>query len=131
MVVFNFINFIKIDLYSFTNYNFKMIQTCYYHLIIYGQIVETDYFISDKCYLEEYEISKRILKIYIEQIRKNYIEDFKIEIFHFQIYDEKYTEVLEVLETEIKIIRDNLNKTKKIKKTVFDFSDFKDILDCL
>lgn len=112
-----------------------MFQTCYYHLIIYGEIVETDYFISDKCYLEEYEVSKRILKRYIEQIRDNGIQDFQIEIFHFQIYDGKYTEVLELLETEIEIVKNDLkemNKPKKqIKKSVFDFSDFKDILDCL
>lgn len=112
-----------------------MIQTCYYHLYIYGEIVETDYFISDKCYLEEYEVSKRILKRYIQQIKINGIQDFKIEIFHFQIYDEKYTEVLEVLETEIEIIKKDLKKTnkpkKQIKKSVFDFSDFKNILDCL
>lgn len=109
-----------------------MIQTCYYHLIIYGQIVETDYYISDKVYLEEYEVSKKILKKYISQIRENYIEDFQIEIFYFQIHDGKYTEVLEVLETEIEIIKNDLNKPQKqIKKSVFDFSDFKDILDCL
>ena len=109
-----------------------MLQTCYYHLIIYGQIVETDYFISDKCYLEEYEVSKRILKKYIDQIRDNGIQDFQIEIFHFQNHDGKYTEVLEVLETEIEIIKNEINQPKKsIKKSVFDFSDFKDILDCL
>ena len=110
-----------------------MIQTCYYHLIIYGQIVETDYYISDKCYLHEYEVSKRILKRYIHQIRENGIQDFQIEIFHFQIHDGKYMEVLEVLETEIEIIKKELNEVNKPKpkKSVFDFSDFKDILDCL
>lgn len=111
-----------------------MIQTCYYHLVVYGEIVETDYYISDKVYLHEYEVSKKILKKYISQIRENCIEDFQIEIFHVQIYDEKYTEVLEVLETEIEIIKDELNKDNKpknVKKTVFDFSDFKDILDSL
>lgn len=110
-----------------------MIQTCYYHLYIYGEIVETDYFVSDKVYLQEYEVSKRILKRYIQQIKINGIQDFKIEIFHFQIYDEKITEVLDVLNTEIEIIKDDLQKTKQKyqKKSVFDFGDFKDILNSL
>lgn len=109
-----------------------MYQTCYYHLYIYGSIVETDYYVSDKVYLEEYEVSKRILKKYIHQIKENGITDFKIEIFHFQIYDEHISDILNTLKTEIEIIKEDLNKpTKKIKKSVFDFSDFKDILDCL
>lgn len=110
-----------------------MIQTCYYHLVVYGEIVETDYYISDKVYLKEYEISKKILKKYIHQIRENCIQDFQIEIFHYQVHDGKYTEVLELLETEIEIIKDELYKENKpkVKKSVFDFSDFKDILDSL
>lgn len=107
-----------------------MYQTCYYHLIVYGEIVETDYYISDDI-LEEYQISKKILKRYKNEIKENGIEDCKIEIFHSQKYKENISDILDILNTEIEIIKEDINNSNKYKKSVFDFSNLKNILDCL
>lgn len=130
MVVFNYINFIKIENIKIIRLFKKMYQTCYYHLYVYENIVETDYYISNER-LNEENISKNILKKYKNEINKNQITDFKIEIFHIQIYNDSYMNIIDLLDMELEIIQSDFNLTNKYKKTTFDFSDLRDALDCL
>lgn len=104
-----------------------MYQTGYFNLYVFGNIVETDYFIFNED-LSEYEISKKILKKYKDDLKKNYIDDFKIEIFHIEYYNENYNDIKKCLDFELKVIKNDINKINNYKKEVFDFSDLKDVL---
>ena len=77
-------------------------KTCFYHLIVYGDIVETDYFVSNQN-LDEFSLSSKILERYIDDIRDNQITDFNIEVFHVVVYTENYNDVVNCLKYELDI----------------------------